>query len=115
MVGMGDGVSFGLTDALREKWGLNDYVDKGSWAYFGGRLSGNVVGMYVVGSGAGGLWNSCAGRAIRIPGRKPQYLRIESGKVFFLPSESVTKIWGGKRTQEYFAFSCVGEEASLAL
>jgi hypothetical protein len=69
--------------------------------------------MYVVGSGAGGLWNSCVGRAIRIPGRKPQYLRIESGNVYFLPFEPITKIWEGNKLTNILHFHVLEKKFHL--
>lgn len=48
--GFGDAVSPGATNWVRDKTGTNDVVDKDGAAYFGGAVSGTVVGA-ALGSG----------------------------------------------------------------
>jgi RHS repeat-associated protein len=57
-IGLGDGVTFGGTDWLRDQMGTNCFVDKNSIAYAGGRAGGNVIGGMLVSAGAGYAYNA---------------------------------------------------------
>ena len=61
LVGFGDGVTFGLTDRLRDHMGTNDMVDDDNLFYTGGKLGGQVAGTYMVGAGAGAAWSAARG------------------------------------------------------
>jgi RHS repeat-associated protein len=98
IVGFGDGVSFGLTNIIRERMGTDSLVAEDSLAYQGGRLGGEVVGSYIVGAGAGkALSVATKGKKIRLGGKgtnKYHKVRIETGSVHVLPGvrESAVKV-----------------------
>jgi RHS repeat-associated protein len=60
--GLGDGVSFGLTDKFRDTYGLNDQVDKCAGLYKGGLVAGTALGASI----PGGQVARAAGGANRV-------------------------------------------------
>jgi hypothetical protein len=49
--GVGDVLSFGATDYVREEMGLNDYVDQSSGAYIAGEVTGMAMSTVIGGAG----------------------------------------------------------------
>lgn len=96
IVGFGDGVSFGLTNIIRERMGTDSLVAEDSLAYQGGRLGGEVVGSYIVGAGAGkALSVATKGKKIRLGGkrtRKYHKVRIETGNVHIISGVESTGV-----------------------
>ena len=61
--GLGDAVTFGATDWVRDKMGTNDVVDKDGAAYFGGQVSA-VLATAGVGLAAAGASEARAGKVV---------------------------------------------------
>ncbi|MBI5706933.1 MAG: RHS repeat-associated core domain-containing protein [Armatimonadetes bacterium] len=95
MVGLGDGVSFGLTKLIREPIGLNEYVDEDNGWHLGGEIGGNVIGLYVGGAGLAKVWDGAVGGALRLGGngtRASHLIRIESGNVHLISGQKWSAI-----------------------
>ena len=63
--GLGDMLSFGATDWIRGRWGLNDYVNKSSGLYRAGEVAGFGAGLAA--GGVGSL--NAGGRTVLYSGR----------------------------------------------